>query len=186
MTRRGVASVISLVLLAAACGNGSEPVLTTSGAGAGPAQNATTTDLEAAMTVPDSTAAPTTRAPLGPAVLKLVSAAPSGPGQQFDVRYGAPDGADYVVDGRGRGFILSRNGKKLFWLYDVTYDSSPNPHPYRQYIDIGGSGGSDMNIMGPGTVSLVLPEGLGLGTYELCADSLGDEPDPCLTITVDK
>jgi len=189
MTRRGVASVkplvLSLALLAAACGNGGDPVLTSPGAGAGPAQNATTTDLAAVTTAPGSTSAPTTTLPVGPAVLELVSAAPSEPGQQFDVRYGPPDGADYLVDIRGPNFIVSRDGRKLFWLIDVTQSLPPHNYPYQQ-SDGSGSGGSNSVAFGAGTVSLVWPEGLGPGTYELCADSLGDEPDPCLTITVDK
>jgi len=175
--------VTAVVLLAAACGNGSDPVLTAPGAGAGPAQNATTIDLAAAATTaPGSTAAPTTRPPFGPAVIELVSAAPSEPGQQFDVRYGPPADAAYMVRLRGQGFILSRDGKKLFWLYDVTHSSSPHNNPY-QHID---SGGSNSTGFIPGTVSLMLPEGLGPGSYEVCADSLGDDPDPCLTITVNK
>ncbi len=186
MTRRGVASVkplmLSLVLLAAACGNGSDPVLTAPGAGTGPAQNATTTDLAAVTTAPGSTAAPTTTLPYGLAVLELVSAAPSEPGQQFDVRYGPPADAAYTVGLRGAGFLLSRDGKRLFWLYDVTHSSSPHNNPY-QHID---SGGSNSTGFIPGTVTLVLPEGLGPGTYELCAESLDVGQDPCLTITVDK
>jgi len=175
-------SVAAFILLAAACGNGTGSVLTAPGAGAGPAQDTTTTDLAAVTTAPGSTAAPTTTLPYGPAVLELVSAAPSEPGQQFDVRYGPPADAAYMVRLRGQGFILSRDGKKLFWLYDVTHSSSPHNNPY-QHINSG-----DSNAMGfiPGTVTLVLPEGLGPGTYELCAESFDVGQDPCVTITVDK
>jgi len=180
MTQRIVLSVTALVLLAAACGGGSGAVLTTPGAGAGPAQATTMTVPVAAMTVPASTAAPTTRTPVGPAVLELVSAAPPEPGQQFDVRYGPPVGLDYRVDVRGEGFILSRGGKKLFWLFGVTRSLPPHYGPFRH-----SDSGNGMAFIA-GKVTLVWPEGLGPGTYELCASSYGDATDTCATITVDK
>jgi len=111
----------------------------------------------------------------------LISAAPPEPGQQFGVRHGPPEGAVYLVDGRGEGFTLSRDVKDLFTLTDV--GRSLPPH----YFPINPSGGSGSSVaLAPGTATLVWPEGLGPGTFALCAESLGNDPDPCATTTIDK
>jgi len=180
MTKLVVVPVAALMLLAAACGKSFDPVEVT------PAGAPTATLAQDATTAPPMTAVePTATAPATtvPAIVELVSAPPSEPGQQFQVRIGPPAGTNYPVP-RAPDWILSRDGKKLFMLVDVT--RSVPPHYFPIVHSGGGSGSSNLDVLVSPRDTLAWPEGLGPGTYELCAQPVHHVQDPCVTITVDK
>jgi len=165
----------ALMLLAAACGESSDPVeVTPAGAPAATlAQDATTapttTAVEPAATAPATTV---------PATVEFVSATPPEPGQQFKVRIGP---ADYPII-RAEGWTLSRDGKKLFTLAEVTRSAPPHYFPIVHSTE----GSANSIALGAGTETLVWPEGLGPGTYKLCTRPVDHSQDLCVTITVDK
>lgn len=101
--------------------------------------------------------------------IELASPKTPEPGQEFELRL------DPTVT-RSLTWILSRDGKALYWLAIAT-QSAP---PHYGTVDPGNLDLSSVAVSAP-TETLTWPDGLNAGTYELCN---ADPDDLCLTITI--